>query len=395
MDDEPERQSHRHHFVFFFFILAFIFSIGTIGPEKAFHMPQSAPSVASTESTVDIPPAETIIRSEISSPHQEQPYRLHGIYLTGWKAGTTSGLAHAHELIEGGIVNAVIIDIKDSTGKLSYEPLDPILAATGVGTKRIRDLAGVIKTFHDRGVYVIGRVAVFQDPFYSHLHPEDALHDTRTGGVWTDYKNIAWLRPDSVAVWDYTAAIAHDAYTQGFDEINLDYVRFPSDGELKFIDMTHMAKNKAETIQDFFAGMDERVRAEGVGMSADVFGLTMSAGDDVGIGQKAVLIAPHVDALAPMIYPSHFWNGTYGIPVPAKEPYKVIFKSLSDGIAKLAAAGIEKEKLRPWLQDFDLLGVAYTPDMVRAQIEAARDVGIESWMLWDPRNNYTKEVLGL
>lgn len=108
-----------------------------------------------------------------------------------------------------------------------------------------------------------------------------------------------------------------------------------------------------------------------------------------------MLIAPYVDALAPMIYPSHFWNGTYGIPVPAKEPYTVISKSLSDGIAKLAAVGIEKEKLRPWLQDFDLLGVAYTPEMVRAQIQAAGDVGIESWMLWDPRNIYTEEVLGL
>lgn len=286
MDDEPERQSHRHHFVFVFFALTFIFSIGTIGPEKASHLPQAAPIIADTEVLVDTPTPEVPIRSEGSLLHREQPYPLHGIYLTGWKAGTIAGLARTLELIDGGIVNAVIIDIKDSTGKLSYQPLDPVLAATGVGTNRIRDLSGVISALHDRGVYVIGRIAVFQDPFYAQLHPHDAFTDTRTGATWTDYKNISWLRPDSGAVWDYTAMIAHDAYAQGFDEINLDYVRFPSDGELKFIDMTHMVKNKAETIKDFFIGMDERIRSHGITLSADVFGLTMSAGDDVGIGQR-------------------------------------------------------------------------------------------------------------
>lgn len=381
----------RQYFFAAFFALAFVFSSGTIAPDAPFDRPQDVvQETVPTEIPPVVPTPEVVVSipTVAQSTHQPTPDPLRGIYLTGWTAGTTKGLNRAFTLIDEAAINAVIIDIKDATGRLSYQPQDSELIASGVGTNRIRDLSGLIAQLHARGVYVIGRLTVFQDPFYAQSHPEDTFTDTRTGALWTDYKNIAWLRPDRETVWDYTAAVARDAYAQGFDEINLDYVRYPSDGPLQFIDLTHMTKSKAEVIADFFVGMDQRLRQEGIPVSADVFGLTMSAKDDVGIGQKAVLIAPSVDALAPMLYPSHFWNGTYGIPVPAKEPYKVIYKSLSDGIAKLAAAGIPKEKLRPWFQDFDLLGISYTPDMVRAQIDAARDLGINSWMMWDPRGYY-------
>lgn len=385
-----ERPHHTHWIALITFFLVLTLLVETVGPDTR---------------TLGTTPADTAMQTSVHTPeltqgidaptdasimHVTTPDPLRGIYLTGWSAGTASRLTHVLSLFDDSVLNAVVIDIKDATGKLSYEPLDSTLKATGVGSRRIRDLAGVIAEFHARGIYVIGRISVFQDPFYAPLHPEETLHDTRTGLPWTDYKGIAWLRPDSIAVRDYVSAIAHDAYAQGFDEINLDYVRFPSDGPLKYLDLSGFAKPKAETMQDFFVAMRESLGD--IPFSADVFGLTMSARDDVGIGQKAALIAPSVDALAPMVYPSHFWNGTYGIPVPAAEPYKVIHKSLSDGIAKLAAIGIDKSKLRPWFQDFDLVGVHYTPELVQAQIEAAHDLGIESYMMWDPRNVYTAEV---
>jgi hypothetical protein len=379
--------------------IAFFLFVGVVGTDRS--IDTSTTVVSTLEESITIPSFEQSIAPQsmtqntlTTALHVATPDPLRGIYLTGWTAGTPSRLAKALMLFEGSsILNAVVIDIKDATGRLSYQPLDGELVAIGVGTNRIKDLAGLIDTFHRRGIYVIGRLTVFQDPFYAAAYPGEAFTDTRTGLMWRDYKGIAWLRPDSVAVAKYTTTIARDAYAQGFDEINLDYVRFPSDGELKYIDLSTFTKNKAETMQDFFRTM--RTELASIPLSADVFGLTMSARDDVGIGQKAALIAPEVDALAPMLYPSHFWNGTYGIAVPAQEPYKVIYKSLIDGVAKLGAAGIDKTKLRPWFQDFDLVGVPYDAAMVRAQIQAAADLGIYSWMMWDPHNDYTDEVYKL
>ncbi len=382
---------HRSFLVSCFAIVFFLW-IGVIGPEKVVTIETTAPTTATLEPSVVSP--LLMQRIDIGEPalHIPMPDPVRGIYLTGWTAGTTKGMTHALSLFgEDSMLNAVVVDIKDATGRLSYEPLDEALAATGIGTKRISNLKGVIDEFHKRNIYVIGRLTVFEDPFFSKLHPEETYKDTRTGLPWTNFKGLTWVRANSDLVRTHVAAIARDAYAQGFDEIQLDYVRFPSDGEMKYLDLSSFTKNKNETMAEFFAALYGELGPLGIPMSADVFGLTMS-NDEVGIGQKTTLIAPLVDKLSPMLYPSHFWNGTYGIAVPAAEPYKVIYKSLSDGIAKLDKIGIDKSKLRPWFQDFDLVGVKYTPELVRAQIIAAQDLGIDSWLMWDPRNIYTKEV---
>ena len=300
---------------------------------------------------------------------------------------------HIFNILSGGKINTVVIDIKDATGRLSYEPLDPTLLATRVGTKRIADLPNLIAELHNKGIYVIGRIEVFQDPYYPTIHPEDALHSIKTGDVWKDPHGISYLRADSSNVWHYTESIAEDAYAQGFDEINLDYVRFPSDGDIKDIDESSFTQSKEDTIASFFADVDTRLRQQDhIPLSADIFGLTMSTNDDMGIGQKVELIAPYVDYVCPMIYPSHFANGTYGYANPAEHPYEVIHTALTHGIAKLQAVNIPKDKLRPWLQDFNL-GAIYTPDMVQAQITATEDLGIQSWLMWDAGNIYTSSVL--
>jgi hypothetical protein len=261
-----------------------------------------------------------------------------------------------------------------------------------VGTNRISNLPALIAQLHSKGIYVIGRVAVFQDPFYAAAHPTDALQTT-SGVIWKDAGGLAWLRADDPTVWHYTESIAEDAYAQGFDEINLDYVRFPSDGNLSAIDESGFAKNKEDTIADFFTDVDTTLRGQyHIPLSADIFGLTMSTTDDMGIGQKLELIAPHVDYVCPMVYPSEFADGTYGVKDPAENPYTMISTSLTDGIAKLKVIGLPASTLRPWLQDFNLKAV-YTPAMVQAQITATNDVGLKSWVFWDPENIYTSSVL--
>ncbi|MDB5189020.1 MAG: hypothetical protein JWM92_618 [Candidatus Nomurabacteria bacterium] len=330
----------------------------------------------------------------IPSPvtHIPTPAAVKGIYISGWSAGTPSSMVHINTLLDGGTLNSVVIDIKDATGRLSYEPLDPTLLASGVGTKRIAHLATLIQSLHAKHIYVIGRIEVFQDQYYPTLRPKDALQDIKTGGPWKDPKGLEYLQANNPDVWHYTERIAEDAYAQGFDEINLDYVRFPSDGKLKDIDESTFTQNKEDTIATFFTDVDATLRQKDhIPLSADIFGLTLSATDDMGIGQKLELIAPHVDYVCPMIYPSHFAPGSYKYKNPADHPYDVIHHSLTDGIAKLSVITIPAAKLRPWLQDFNL-GAVYTATMVQDQITATNDVGLDSWLMWDASNKYTSSV---
>lgn len=353
-----------------------------------YQAPQAQPEVLSAITAT--PESDAVVQPE--SFHRATPEALRALYLSGWSAGSARAVNRTLGLIDRRDINAVVIDIKDATGYLSYRPRDPVLLALGVGTRRIADLPGLIAKLHARNIYVIGRVAVFQDQFFAERFPDEAFHRIDTGEIWRDYKGIAWLRPDSQKVWDHTIAIAHDAYAQGFDEINLDYVRFPSDGPLAMLDTSMIKKSRAHTIKDFFAYMDTSIRGSRIPLSADIFGLTMSAKGDLGIGQILEFIAPHVDYVAPMIYPSHFAAGSYGYAQPAKHPGEVITRALGDGMQKLNAANIPTTILRPWLQDFDL-GAVYTADMVRAQIDASEELGVNSWMLWDPANTYTEEGL--
>lgn len=396
--------------LFLFFLLVTFFVIFEMTEPDSFFRKIDPPektellSVDESSNTLSqvVHPLENILSPENNSEPQSvpshivMPQNVHGIYITGWTAGSANRLEEILDLFNAkSSLNTVVIDIKDASGRLTYEPIDSSLLGSGVGSRKISDLKKVIDRFHQKGVYVIGRIAVFQDPFWAYKHSEDALKDIRTGLVWKDYKNISWLNPNSQPVADYIVDITQDAYNQGFDEVNLDYVRFPSDGPLKYLDLSQSTKSKPEVMAEFFKYIEEELEKRNINFSVDLFGLTMSARDDLGIGQKLELIAPNVPIISPMVYPSHFSDGVYGLSVPAKEPYQTINRSLSDGINRLEKIGISKDELRPWLQDFDLLGIRYTPDMVESQIKAAEDLGINSWLLWDPANRYTKEAFTL
>lgn len=378
-------------------VFIFVIAILIVGGGYAWHVyggTNTTPEVLNTvvvHNEQEAPATVSVVQAPVVM-HIDTPSQVNAIYISGWSAGTPSSMAHINTLLDGGKLNTVVIDIKDATGRLSYMPLDPELASSGVGTKRIAHLDALIKSLHDRHIYVIGRIAVFQDPYWPTVHPEDALQDTTTGKPWKDSKGLTWLRADNPNVWRYIERISEDAYAQGFDEINVDYVRFPTDGTLKNIDSSTFTKPKEDIIADFFADLDTTLRQKDhIPLSADIFGLTVSAEDDMGIGQKIELIAPHVDYVCPMIYPSHFANGSYGFKKPAEHPYDIIHIALTDGIGKLAAINIPKEKIRPWLQDFNL-GAVYTADMVQAQIAATNDVGLKAWLMWDAGNKYTSSV---
>lgn len=340
----------------------------------------------------------------ISVTHIDTPESVKTVYMTSWVAGTPSIRQRIIDLVRETEINSVIIDIKDDTGKVSFVGNDPYIEKIGSYENRIGDIRELIKIFHDMDVYVLGRIAVFQDPYLTKVWPEEAVKFRSTGTVWEDRKGISWVDAGSEKVWDYTTRLAIDAYNQGFDEINFDYVRFPTDGK-----MTDMAfpysegKDKSVVLESFFKYIHGEMVEAGIPHSADVFGMVAVANDGIGIGQILEKITPYVDYIAPMVYPSHFAYNFKGLGDPNEDPYGVIFHSMSDAKNKLLAAQAletteegkmkyDVDKLRPWLQDFDY-GGDYDAADVRAQIQATYDVGLDSWMLWDPSVKYTRAAL--
>lgn len=191
-------------------------------------------------------------------------------------------------------------------------------------------------------------------------------------------------------VWEYNIALAKDAINHGFDEIQFDYVRFPSDGKLDncWYWSEHSMQKAAKAIIEFVKLAKQEISTTAF-LSIDVFGLTTKCRDGIGIGQKFKEIAEYVDFISPMIYPSHYAKGSYGLKDPDSQPYKTIFYSLRDANQQIKGT---KCRIRPWLQDFSL-GYSYGANEVRTQINAVYDQGLDEWLLWNPGCRYTKSAL--
>jgi hypothetical protein len=326
--------------------------------------------------------------------HVKTPDAVKAIYMSSWVAGTPSVRERVIGIVNHTEANSVVIDIKDYSGRISYEVSDPELRKIGSVEKRISDIRDLLARLHQDNIYVIGRIAVFQDPYFVQLHPELAVKSKRYGGAWKDHKKITWLDASSREVWDYAIAIAKDAHKVGFDEINFDYIRFPSDGDIK--DMSFPisgTRPKPEVVKEFFAYLDSHMKTAGITTSADIFGMTTTATDDLNIGQVLENALPYFDYIAPMVYPSHYPDGFHGWANPNAHPYDLIQYVMKSGVDRAVAATTTPLKLRPWLQDFDMGTPSYGKKEVEDQIQAVYDVGLTSWMLWDPGNKYNGGAL--
>ena len=330
--------------------------------------------------------------------HLATPEPLKAIYMTACVAGTPSWREDLKKLIETTELNAVVIDIKDYTGEVSFNE---------TATCFVKDLKEFIKELHDAGIYAIGRISVFQDPVYTKLFPELAVKSKSNGEVWKDYKKLSFVDVGAKPYWDYIVELSERAYALGFDELNYDYVRYPSDGNMTdtLYTWTVGTTTKPEMLKSFFEYLHDNLRDPSTSsgqvpvLSVDLFGMTTTAEHDMNIGQVLDLALPYFDYVSPMVYPSHYpftWNGFAN---PAEHPYEVVKIAMSSAVKREVAwnvgqsrASTTPSKMRPWLQDFNL-GATYGPDKVRAQIKATYDVGLTSWMLWSAANKYTKEAL--
>ncbi len=325
--------------------------------------------------------------------HLPTPEPLKAIYMTSWVAGRKDLRAKLVKLAEDTEINAVVIDIKDYTGRIAFEVADPKLAAYDSVEKRIADIKEFIGELHDKGIYVIGRISCFQDSFLVKTHPEWAVKNKAGTAVWKDRKGVSWLDAGAKPVWDYLAAIGNEAYSVGFDELNFDYIRYPSDGNMNDISYPFSQGHiKSDALKEFFAYIEQEFRPKGITISADLFGMTTTNNDDLGIGQILENALAHFDYVMPMVYPSHYPPNFIGLKEPAEKPYEVIHYTMMKGMEKAVAATSTPLKLRPWLQDFSIGHTDYTPQMVRAQIQATYDVGLTSWLMWNASNRYTESV---
>lgn len=341
------------------------------------------------------PPVEVFVATHVATPEA-----VKAIYMTQCVAGTPSFRDRLITLIEETEINSVMIDIKDFTGKLGL-PIDHPLFKDLLSERcHAKDMRQLIERLHENGIYVIGRITVFQDPYYAQQNPHLAVQKESDKSVWADHKGLHFIDPGATEYWDVVVELAKASYAEGFDEINFDYIRFPSDGDMQDIYFplsNTVVENdpilgKAKVVESFFAYLNARLAGTGPVLSADLFGMTMTNTDDLNIGQILEYAEPYFDYIAPMVYPSHYPWGFNDWDNPNEHVYDVIKYSMDKGVERMKAASTSPLKLRPWLQDFDY-GGDYGPEEVRAQIQATYDAGLTSWMLWDSSNIYTKEAL--
>jgi hypothetical protein len=359
-------------------------------------------------------------------PLANPPETVKAAYFTGWSAGNEKKVDYMLKLIEGTELNAAVIDIKDYSGYALYDIQLPDAVKYKSKQLQIPKINSLIKRLHYRGIYAIARIAVFQDPMLSKARPDLAVQSKiklaanngqpATSTLWLDNKKLSWIDPGAKEAWGYNVAIAKDALERGFDEVNFDYIRFPSDGNLS--DMSFPFDDgqtaKSEIMRNFFRYVRSELPEDKI--SVDLFGLVTSMTDDMGIGQLLENAYAYFDYVCPMVYPSHFQKGFLGYANPASYPYEVVKYSMEKAVGRLKAyeaklAGnassspaadkkILKTKLRFWLQDFDL-GADYDAAMVRKEIQAVYD-GVagapetnSGWMLWNASNVYTREALNI
>lgn len=367
------------------FILMFIFGIIL---SIVIFFPKAVAQSLLEKNTVDFNEQNINIQNLNLSMHLQTPENVNALYMSSWVAGTSEMRANLVKIIENNPnLNAIVIDFKDSEGVVSLPAPDGASAdRVASASKRVTDLKDFIQQLHAKNIYVIARIATFEDPIYAKNHPEQAVQ-IYGGKLWKDKHGLAWADPAGKVFYNYIKDLSLEAFNMGFDEINLDYVRFPTDGSAHQIyPIAGLDPAKEAVIKEFFIFMDKNIRQRKIPMSADVFGQIVSTPDGMGIGQHYEDILPYVDAICPMIYPSHFVSGYKNIKNPAEHPYEIISASMKDAIARRDAIGFNTV-IRPWYQDFDL-GAVYTREMVQDQIRAGRELGLKSYLIWDPKNKY-------
>ena len=321
------------------------------------------------------------------------PIKVKGIYITGAMAGTKN-MKNLVELVETTEMNAIVLDIKNDGGNVTYKMDNAQAQNIGACVRYVKDMPGLIKELHEKGIYVIGRIVCFKDPILARKRPDLALCQPDSTPV-TDGKGNPWVNPFKKGVWEYICDLAEQATRDGFDEIQFDYVRFPigssANKAVYGVDLSTYSKEQGLT--DFFSYVEKRLHKSNIIFGADLFGTVIgSPTDRKSTGQDYVKIASMTDNICPMVYPSHYASRTFGLDVPDAHPYTTILKAMQLSQEELAKDSLPKARVRAWLQCFSAPWVPghnnYGSAQVKQQIQAVYDAGYDEWILWNASNRY-------
>lgn len=279
-------------------------------------------------------------------------------------------------------LNALMIDLKDESGYVWYDSTDPTAIEAGA-VSAVYNLSDVVARADELGLYVIGRLVIFQDPVASQSLPSMAVWDSELNEPYSANGQY-FLDPTDPAAREYALGLAVEACNLGVDEIQFDYVRFPdARRESAQFDEGVNAETRTSTINAFLDEAVNTLHPLGCAVAADIFGFLTTAQDDGGIGQQWEEITAEIDVASPMLYPSHYGPGWFGYDNPNEHPSDVVRLALEDGMGRLTTNVV----VRPWLQDF-----GYSTESVRAQIDAAEQFNL-GWMLWNAQSVVTVEAL--
>jgi len=321
-----------------------------------------------------------------------EPFTPKGVYLSFYGIGDRKLREDALHLLRETELNTLVIDIKGDRGMIPYR--SSIALAAEIGAQKIttvKDMRGLITSLKNEGIYTIARIVVFKDNLLANQKPDLAVKDLN-GRIWNDREDLAWVDPFKKEVWDYNIQIAVEAAQQGFDEIQFDYIRFPDALPVQF-SMPNTMENRVKAISGFLMEARKRLLHYNVFLSADIFGYVCWNLNDTSIGQTLESIAPHLDYLSPMLYPSGFQYGIPGYRIPTTHPYEIVYLSLKKARER---TGLSPFRFRPWLQafrDYAFDRRFFEEREIREQINGVERFGSHGWLLWNPQNIYSREGL--
>lgn len=340
---------------------------------------------------------EIIIMTEPPKP-QRIPVKVKGIYISAYVAGTQAMMDNIIRQVDETEINAIVIDVKDDNGRVTFAMDSPMVTGAGAVKEFIPDISALMTRLKEHNIYTIARVVAFRDPYLAEQRPDLCLK-LADGSVYRDNKGLAWINPYKKEAWDYLVEVGIEAHKAGFDEIQFDYIRFSTEkgiNDVVYDEADTKGRTKKEIITEFIDYAYEKLEKEGVFVAADVFGAIIGGGvDSDSVGQSYGEMAKHLDYICPMIYPSHYGDGNFGIEHPDTQPYDTILGALKkskEDLRTYKAEGEHQAVVRPWLQDFTASYlknyIPYGDKEIRAQIQAVYDAGYDEWILWSAACKY-------
>jgi hypothetical protein len=326
--------------------------------------------------------------------------KVKGIYMTLYSA-SGERLNKLIDMTKRTKINAFVIDVKDDNGNMLFKTAAADKYVPNANKSApIKDIKALMKKLKDNNIYTIARIVCFKDPQYAKAYPDRVIVYKNSGAAFVNADKLTWVTAYDRDLWAYNVAVSKEAAEAGFNEIQFDYVRFPAsnggklDSSLNYRNINN--ETKPQAIQEYLKYARKELSPKNVYISADIYGLVGSVEDDMGLGQHWEAVSNIVDYTCPMMYPSHYGNGSYGLSVPDAYPYQTVYKSTKDGVERNKNIKTPA-MIRPWIQDFTAAWVKghikYGETQVKEQIKALEDNGIEEYLLWNAGNRYTEGAL--